>query len=100
MVAHILFLKNKKGTINPKDKADKCFRYGATVAFSYGEIKCNPGRFSNIKPFINKKKREGIIYPSKIDDWKTFEKNNLTIALSILYIKEKEILPGYISKHN
>ena len=55
-MAHILFLKNKKATINSKDKADKCFQYGATVAFSYEEIKCNPGRVSNIEPFINKKK--------------------------------------------
>ena len=39
-------------------------------------------------------------YPSKIDDWKKFEKINATVALNILYIKEKEILPGYISKHN
>ena len=30
-------------------------------------------------------------YSSKIDNWKTFEKNNQTIALNILYIKEKEI---------
>ena len=29
-----------------------------------------------------------------------FEKNNLTIALNILYIKEKEISPAYISKHS
>ena len=29
-----------------------------------------------------------------------FEKNNLTIALNILYIKEKEISPAYILKHN
>ena len=28
------------------------------------------------------------------------EKNDPTIALNILYIKEKEILPAYISKHN
>ena len=34
----------------------------------------------------------------KIDDWKTFEKNNLTIALNILYTKEKEIRQAYISK--
>ena len=27
-------------------------------------------------------------------------KNNSTVALTILYIKEKEILPAYISKHN
>ena len=34
----------------------------------------------------------------KTDDWKTFDKNNPAIALSILYIKEKEICPSYISK--
>ena len=43
---------------------------------------------------------ERINYPSKFDDWKRFEKNNPTIALNILYTKEKEILPAYISKHN
>ena len=60
----------------------------------------HPEKVSNIKPFINKYNWEGINYPSLIDDWKKFEKNNLTISLNILYIKEKEILPGYISKHN
>ena len=39
-------------------------------------------------------------YPSKIDDSKTFEQNNPTTALNILYIKEKEIWPAYISKIN
>ena len=39
-------------------------------------------------------------YPSKLDEWKKFEKNNPTIAINIFYIKEKEILPAYISKHN
>ena len=29
-----------------------------------------------------------------------FEKNNPKIALNILYIKEKEIYPAFISKHN
>ena len=43
---------------------------------------------------------KGIDYPSKMDDWKTFEKNNPTFALNILYIKEKEMLSAYISKHN
>ena len=31
---------------------------------------------SNIKPFVNKYKWKGINYPSKMDDWKMFEKNN------------------------
>ena len=67
---------------------------------NYEELESHPEIVSNIKPFINKYNWKGINYPSKIDDWTTFEKNNLTIALNILYIKEKEILPAYISKHN
>ena len=31
---------------------------------------------------------------------KTIEKNNLTVALNILYTKEKEIFPAFISNHN
>ena len=38
-------------------------------------------------------------YPSKIDDWKTVRENNAKIALNILYTKEKEIYPAYISKN-
>ena len=49
---------------------------------------------------MNKHNWERINYPSKIDDWKTFEKNNPTITLNILYTKEKEIFPAYISKIN
>ena len=37
---------------------------------------------------MNKYKCKGINYPSKIDNWNTFEKNNLTIALNILHIEE------------
>ena len=77
-----------------------CFQYAATVALNYEEIESHPERVSNIKPFINKYNSKGINYPSKIDDWKTFEKNNPTVVLNILYIKEKEISPAYISKIN
>ena len=34
---------------------------------------------------------EGINYPSGKDDWKKIEKNNLTIALNISYVKKKYI---------
>ena len=66
-----------------------------TVALNDGEIEWNPEKGPNIK--YNWK---GINYPPKIDDWKTFEKNNPTIALKVLHTKEKEISPAYISKHN
>ena len=59
-----------------------------------------PERVSNIKLFINDYSWKGINYPSKLSDWKTFEENNPTIALNILYAKEKEIFPAYISNHN
>ena len=54
-----------------------------TVALSYGEIKWNPEIVSNIKPFINKYNWKGINYPTKIDEWKIFEKNNPTVALNV-----------------
>ena len=36
----------------------------------------------------------------QFEDSKISEKNNLTIALNFLYIKEKDIGPVYISKIN
>ena len=38
------WLKNKKGTINPKNNNDKCFQYALTVALNYQKIKNNPER--------------------------------------------------------
>ena len=43
---------------------------------------------------------ERINYPSEKDDWKKFEKNNVTIALNVLYAKKEKIYPAYVSKHN
>ena len=82
-------LDKKEKSNNKSEKYRWCFQYAANVALNYEEIKWNPVRVSNIKPFINKYYRKGTNYPSKIDNWKTFEKNNPTIALNILYIKEK-----------
>ena len=85
----------KKSTTNSKHK-DKCFQYVLTFALSYGEIELHSERVSKIETFIDKYKWKGLNYPSNINDRKTFEKNNLTIALNILYIKEKKICPAYI----
>ena len=92
--------KKKKAKMNPKYIDKKFFQYAATVALNYEEVKWNPERVSNIKTFINKYNWKLINDSSKIDDWKTFEKNNSWIALNILYTKEKEIYIKYISKTN
>ena len=93
MVVHILILQTglKKATTNTKN-TDKCFQYPVTVALNYEEINWNPESVSNITPLINKYNWKGINYPTKIDDWKTFEKNDPTIALNILYIKKSKYI--------
>ena len=50
-------------------------------------------RLAKIKTLINKYKWEGINLPSKKDDWEKFEKNNVTIALRVLYVKKEKIYP-------
>ena len=76
--------KQKANNINSKNEDNKCFQYAATVTLNYEEIKWNSERVSNFKLLINKYNWEKINYLSKIDDWKTFEKNNPTTVLNIL----------------
>ena len=45
---------------------------------------------TKIEPFINKYNWKGIHFPSGKDDWKIFEKDNVTIALNILYVKKEK----------
>ena len=83
------WLINKRATINPKNKDNKCFQYSVTVALNHQNIENHPERISNIKPFIDQYNWEGIDFPSGIKDWKKFERNNKTIALNILYKNNK-----------
>ena len=57
-------------------------------------------KITRIKPFINKYNWEGINFPSDKDGWKTFDKNNVTIATYVLYVKKAKIYPAYVLKHN
>ena len=98
------WLKNKKATINPRNKDGKCFQYALTVALSYEQIKDYPERISKIKPFIDKYNRKGkeIDFPSHSKDWKKFESNNKSITLNILYVSHntEKIRHAYKSKYN
>ena len=70
------------------------------MTLNHEKTRKHPERITRIKPFINKYKEEGINYPSEKDDWKKFEKNNLTIARNVLYSKNENTYPAYVSKHN
>ena len=80
------WLINKRATINPKNKDDKCFQYSITVALNHQKIESHSEGISNIEPFIDQYHWEAIDFPAGIRDWKKFERNNKTIALNILFI--------------
>ena len=52
-----------------------------------------------IKPFINKYNWEVISFPLEKDDWKKIEKNNVEIALNVLYAKKEKIYLANVSKN-
>ena len=88
-------------TINLINKKDnKCFQYAVTVVLNHEEIKKNPQRITKIKLFINKYNWEGKNFPSEKDGWKKCEKNNVTVALNVLYAKDEKIYLAFVSKDN
>ena len=93
--------ENKKATINPQNKKDdKCFQYALTVALNHEIIKRDRQRISKIKPFIDQYNWNEIDFPYTGKDWKKFELNNKSIALSILYVPHntEKICDAYKSK--
>ena len=72
---------------NLKNKDEKCFQNVVMVTLNYRVIESHPERNLNIKPIINKYNWNGIKYPSKTDNWKTFGKNNPTIVLNFYTLK-------------
>ena len=92
------WMKNKKATINPQNKDNKCFKYAITIALNHERTKKDPQRISKIKPFIDNYNWKDKEFPSHSKDWKKFEQNNMTIALNILFVPydTKQIRRAYI----
>ena len=95
------WLKDKRSTINPKNKDNKCFQYAATVALNIDKINEDPQRISKIKPFIDQYNWKDIEFPTTSKDWKKIELNN-KVASNILYVPHntKRIRVAYRSKYN
>ena len=94
------WLKNKKATLNPKNKDDKYFQYALTV--NYQNIKKDPQTISKIKPFIDRYDWKEMSFPSHQKDWKKVELNNKLFDLNILFVPHntEEIRYRYVSKYN
>ena len=55
---------------------------------NHEEIKKDPQTIT-IKPLLNNYNWEGIHLPSE-KDWKKFKKNDVTVALNVLYAKKEK----------
>ena len=64
---------------------------------NHEETRKNTKEITKIKLFINRYEWEGINFLSEKDDWKRLEKNNVAIALNVLYARKKIYL-AYGSK--
>ena len=82
-VDSLKWLKYKKATINPKSNDDNCFQYALIVALNYKNIKKDPQRISQIKPFIDQYDWKKINFLAQQKDWRKFEVNNKTNAIKI-----------------
>ena len=79
-------------------KDPKCFQYPVTIALNHKQIGKHSERITKNKPFsffFERKK-----FSIKKDDWKNFQKNNVTIAFNVLYAEKEKIYSAYISKNN
>ena len=54
------------------------------------QIGKNCCRISKIKPYVNNINWENINFPPQEQDYQTFEMNNKSIALNVLYIQSDE----------
>ena len=94
-------LKNKKATINPKNKDNEYFKYAVVAALNYNKINNHPEKTSKLKPFIDNYNWKDIEFPSHSKDWKKFEQNNKTIAHNIFFVPDntKQIRAPRISTY-
>ena len=92
------WIKNKKAAVNSSKKDIANVFNMLSQSSNHEEIKKVLQVITNIKPF----NWEGINSPSEKDNWKKFEKNNLVIAINVVYVKKKKyiLLACYVSKHN
>ena len=93
---------NNNNNNSNNNNSNNNFQNALDNALNYQTIESNPRRISTLKPYINKYNWKGINLPAGSKEWQNFKRNNDTIALNILYVKQniKKVSVVYKSKHN
>ena len=94
------WIKNKKCSINPQNKDNKCFQYSVTLSLYHKQIRRNIFRVSKIKPFIDNINWENINFPPQTQDYQQLKMNNKSFSLNILRVNEQKISHLYKSEFN
>ena len=76
--------------MNNKIGDKKCFDYSIVLSAHNGKMGDNYNQLYKIKPYFKSFNFENINYPLKNEDYKTFEKNNESIALNVLKANENQ----------
>lgn len=60
-----------------------------TIALNHDQIKSNSEKTTKICPFMYQYEWKGINFSSHIKDWKKFDTNNKSVALTVLFVSYK-----------
>ena len=93
------WLRGRKEAIN---NGDNNFQKALDDALNCQSIETNPERIWAIKPHSDNYNWAGIEFPAEPKDWKKFEQNNKTIAVSVLFVayNKETIRVAYRSEYN
>ena len=81
------WIANKKAVINPQNQKDEeCFKWAVIAALHHEEIDFHPERISKLKPYSDLYNWKGLKFPVTVNQIEKFEKNNLDIAVNVLYL--------------
>ncbi|KAL4092514.1 hypothetical protein QTP88_027013 [Uroleucon formosanum] len=83
-------IDRKKGTINPQNNDQQCFKWSILAKHVTEQTKCRIGE--NYRKHEGKYIFDGISFPTPLSDIKIFEKNNPFVSINIFGI-EKRIQP-------
>ena len=84
------WIKNKKTTMNRKNKDNECFKYAITTALNYSKINNHPEKVSKLKPFIENYNWKDTEFPSCSKIGKNL--NKIIIQLLLIFYMYHTIL--------
>ena len=92
------WLKLRRRVLNPQNNDNKCFQYSVTLLLYHEQIGKNYCIITKIKQYTNNFDWKNVNFPPQEQDYKTFEMNNNSIAINILYVPSDTGKISYLYK--